>query len=216
MFLLPFLAVIPASAGEASPLGAPRDGAAVGQLYRPGKHHGDATLPAQGSDVLALCGSALVAGPATRTLVKDEVIDEDDQMTGQLLGGPCEAVALFQGIPGLEAGPVTAVEGKLTRDAWTPFVVGDREVRLRTRAVGETGFTVEMDDEGIWDLVTHPETDEGSASLVWAGDLDGDGRLDLILNATPKYSVSVYMLYLSSAATKGPLGKVSELRVTSC
>jgi len=214
--LIPFLAVLAASAGEATPLGAPRDGAAVGQLYRPGTHHGDATLPAAGSDVLALCGAELVAGPVTRTLVKDDIIDGDDQMTGQLLSGPCEAVAFFQGIPGLAAGPITPVEGKLKRDEWTPFVLGDREARLRTRAVGATGFTVEMDDAGLWDLVTHPETDEGGASLVWAGDLDGDGHLDLILNATPKYSVSVYVLYLSSAATKGPLGKVSELRVTSC
>ncbi len=46
--------------------------------------------------------------------------------------------------------------------------------------------------------------------VVWAGDLDGDARLDLVTNFSRKYSVYPYTLLLSSAASAdGLLGGVA-------
>jgi len=42
-------------------------------------------------------------------------------------------------------------------------------------------------------------------SVQWAGDLDGDGRLDLVTTFSPKYSWYPRRLYLSSAARAGEL-----------
>ncbi len=42
-----------------------------------------------------------------------------------------------------------------------------------------------------------------SLSVQWAGDLDGDGRLDLVTKLSPKYSFYPRRLYLSSAAEEG-------------
>ena len=43
--------------------------------------------------------------------------------------------------------------------------------------------------------------------LVWAGDLDRDGKLDLYVNVTQHYDVSERKLFLSSRARKGRLVK---------
>jgi hypothetical protein len=45
------------------------------------------------------------------------------------------------------------------------------------------------------------EPDEPSLLVLWAGDLDRDGRLDLYMDLSRKYSVSRRVLFLSSAAT---------------
>jgi len=52
--------------------------------------------------------------------------------------------------------------------------------------------------------------DEPRFDLHWVGDLDGDGRLDLLATFSPKYSYHPRRLYLSSAAAPGDLvGQVS-------
>jgi len=48
-------------------------------------------------------------------------------------------------------------------------------------------------------------TDDPHYEVVWAGDLDGDGQLDLIVNLHRKYSWQPYRLLLSSLASKGQL-----------
>jgi hypothetical protein len=48
-------------------------------------------------------------------------------------------------------------------------------------------------------------TDEPHYDVVWAGDLDRDGQLDLIVNLHRKYSWHPYRLLLSSLASKGQL-----------
>lgn len=59
--------------------------------------------------------------------------------------------------------------------------------------------------------------DDGMQIFYWAGDVDGDNELDLIVMFTEKYSIMEYRLYLSSEAKEGELirlyGKDSD---TSC
>jgi hypothetical protein len=47
--------------------------------------------------------------------------------------------------------------------------------------------------------------DEPFFDVVWAGDLDRDGKLDLLVNFSRKYSVHPYRLLLSSKASAGQL-----------
>ncbi len=47
--------------------------------------------------------------------------------------------------------------------------------------------------------------DDAAPALIFAGDLDGDGRLDLIFNTTDHYNVSKPTLFLSGAAGQGEL-----------
>jgi len=41
--------------------------------------------------------------------------------------------------------------------------------------------------------------------IRWIGDMDGDGRLDVVLDASDHYNVSILRLFLSSEATSGEL-----------
>jgi hypothetical protein len=47
--------------------------------------------------------------------------------------------------------------------------------------------------------------DDIPLALLFAGDLDGDGKIDLIIDASPKYSMSIPTLFLSGAAGRGEI-----------
>lgn len=58
---------------------------------------------------------------------------------------------------------------------------------------------------------------DGMPSLLWVGDLDGDSKLDLLIDATDHYNKRLYTLYLSSYAKEGEvLGKVAEFTTLGC
>jgi len=58
---------------------------------------------------------------------------------------------------------------------------------------------------------------EDTPSLLWAGDLDRDGQIDLLLDISNHYAARHYVLYLSSEADKGDLVKpVAELFIAGC
>ena len=46
---------------------------------------------------------------------------------------------------------------------------------------------------------------DSGAGLLWAGDLDRDGRLDLLLDLSEHYNMSLPTLFLSSAAADSDL-----------
>ena len=61
------------------------------------------------------------------------------------------------------------------------------------------------------------DLDAGHPALLWAGDLDGDGRLDLLLDESGHYNVTETVLYLSSLAAPGALvGRAGRHRTTGC
>ena len=53
--------------------------------------------------------------------------------------------------------------------------------------------------------------------LLWAGDLDRDGKLDLYVSVTQHYNVSERKLFLSSQADEGQLVKeVADFVTSGC
>lgn len=66
-------------------------------------------------------------------------------------------------------------------------------------------------------LFNYSEEIENNAQLVWVGDLDRDGRLDLIVDASDHYNVGELRLYLSGGASSGSLVRlVASRRTTGC
>ncbi len=54
-------------------------------------------------------------------------------------------------------------------------------------------------------------------SLIWAGDLDRDGKLDFLLDATTHYNVSEPTLFLSSPAQAGEIVRpVATIHFVGC
>ncbi|MFT3711865.1 MAG: FG-GAP repeat protein [Archangium sp.] len=84
--------------------------------------------------------------------------------------------------------------------------VADGGARLELR-VGEQTQT----------LFASEESDVDGWSLRWAGDLDGDGKLDLLITADTHYAIETFRLFLSTRAKKGQLvGEAAKLTSQGC
>jgi hypothetical protein len=116
-------------------------------------------------------------------------------------------------VPGVVAGVATTVmeyEQSLEAGAPSEISLGPRAYRLELRSADpmRCDATVTLSDGRTAQTLYVPDgqpfdCDEPHFSVQWAGDLDGDGRLDLVTTFSPKYSWYPRRLYLSSAAASG-------------
>ena len=129
---------------------------------------------------------------------------------------PALALVRRPGAP-FPARPVTALAG-----AW-PLERGALGLRLGARTyslevtegperawpgggVARTGRVLVLSDGERRQPVSLVGTgDGGEPAVLWAGDLDGDGRLDLLVDETTYYYASAPALFLSSEAAPGAL-----------
>lgn len=208
-----------------------------------GQFHGDEAVARDGERWLALQvdgkQARLVPTRARVRAVHDPILDGEGQATGRMVEAPGVpgALALLRG-PGLKAGTVVhapigfdlldapvrmhtiAFGGRRyrfgvrcssapdrRRDVDCQVVLGEGRVEQRLL---ETTGTVSGAGDFYLGL-------EGTPGVLFAGDLDGDGRLDLIFDATAHYNVSVPVLYLSSKARAGELvGRVADHHSVGC
>lgn len=203
------------------------------RLLRPGQYHGKEVTAVSGERWLALMrGTAGRDRLASVTLrvdtVRDELLDADGPSTGkQVSAAPGdEIVVLLAGIPGLRPGPVTTLATDMDITPTEPAQLALRdaayEVTLEcTRpARGVGGETVACSlvarrghqaqvlksyeaqfEDGVFLAVG----DDVRPKLLWAGDLDADGALDLLLDLTDHYNVSRPTLFLSRGRRAGTL-----------
>lgn len=212
-------------------------------MIRTGTFHGDEMTHTSGDGWVGLYktddGYELRETSITVTAVKDQVIDEDDQMTGKRVEASSgdDAIYLFKG-PGLAARSVKNVYDKSpfvypgqtmswkSGDGWFEITaVGTARKKLETAGSYVTfeGYELQLTERKGSEargLVVTPESeswDDSSPMLIFVGDLDGDTRMDVILDPSTHYNVSNPTLLLSSAA--GPdevLKVVANLRTTGC
>ena len=119
--------------------------------------------------------------------------------------GRDEWLALITGLPELRTGKVES--GSIISDTAfrTLQLWGDTAElsfagkRLVIRADSAGSYRLVMSGEGAPVVLFDTDfQDEGSWGPIWIGDLDRDGKADLILSATRKYSVDIWHLFLSS------------------
>jgi len=163
-----------------------------------------------------------------REVTARRVPDKDDPFLNELeilvrgLEQEPHAVFMVRGVAALAPGVVPEARIECGRCALPePDLAVERQVRLSL-----DGKTYELEVDPI--DVTRPldrasivtlrsagkqqvlyrlpdEPDELSWPVLWAGDLDRDGRLDLYVDLSRKYSVSRRVLFLSSAASEDGL-----------
>ena len=129
--------------------------------------------------------------------------------------GPALVLVRRPGAP-FPARPATALAG-----AW-PVERGALSLRLgaRTYQLEVTEGPERAGPDGVWRtgrvlVLSDGERrqpvsvvgtgDGGGPAVLWAGDLDGDGRLDLLVDETTYYYASAPALFLSSEAAPGAL-----------
>lgn len=199
-------------------------------------HDGEATAR-NGEDWLALqvtpARTALVITDARVQRVHDDLMDAEGTDTAEEVSTRVrDAMFLVRG-PGLRAGTVaTAWTGvEPMRLPTEPFDLKLRGATYRLRLdcvsraancrlVLRNGARMQVLVElpaGRYDDGSVMLGDDAAPALLFAGDLDHDGRLDLILDTTDHYNVHQPTLFLSSGAAPGDLVRQVALhRSTGC
>lgn len=179
----------------------------------PGEYHGDEAPARPGPGWLALVpvGGVWRLEPAIvrATRVHDAVLDAEGDRTGiALTSNRSDTLALLR-LPDLQPGKVDTPAMKFSGGARL-ISVGEAPLKLRFMA---DEYVIEGRKAGIEvrtgamravlpDLAAARPDSEDAASLLWAGDLDRDGRLDLLFSYSG-YNRGGVCLYLSSGAPTG-------------
>ncbi|MCZ6680381.1 MAG: hypothetical protein O7E52_24385 [Candidatus Poribacteria bacterium] len=157
-------------------------------------------------------GYELIPAPITVEAIYDPIVDGEGEMTGKKVSvvGTTEPLFLVKGLKTLKRGPVkTLLPGSagLAPGKSANFTF-DNRVRYHLAAFGEkdnsSGFkNYELElfqGESSQIILSYRSTNDAVPYLLWAGDLDRDGQLDLLIDATNHYALSAPTLFLSSAA----------------
>ncbi len=177
--------------------------------------------------------------------VHDPVIDADAEVSGKLVSvdGDGEPLVLIHGVGNLSEGLVNTAflgntfvrlgeyqglrlgKGKSYhqgQDSWHLAALGRAEEV--GRGIGIVEYEL-MLYKNLWSedfekqrihRVDSIDLD-GAPQLLWAGDLDRDGELDLLMDLAYHYNVSVLTLFLSSSSESGFLvKKVAEQTTYGC
>lgn len=121
-------------------------------------------------------------------------------------------IALIEGMDCLKNSVAEKLDGypkKLDSGESYAFTFHNQNYKLS--AVGMYELFLESNNNGkiIKTLVSStPFFDEGNIDIMFVGDIDQDGKIDLVLNNSPKYNAFTPTIYLSSVAGENELVKI--------
>lgn len=201
--------------------------ATFGNLLLDGSFHGDEVDPASARlkyQGLFKSDSDYYFSPVKVkiTQVQDAIWDEDDQVTGWAVEATPKKdsviflIAGMNHLNGHRFAPVQLPQDEVLPGQRIEFKFGGKEYALFA-----TGKKVGSDFHGyklylstkrggrrIEELLVDiPQFEAAMVHILLAGDMDGDGELDLYLDATWNYNLTAPTLYLSKPAGEGHLLK---------
>ncbi len=204
-------------------------------LIATGEFHGHEITAKSGERWLGLFptsdGFALLSTTLKVEAVHDSLVDATPKVkTGKKVSVNRirEPVFLVNGTSILRRGAVNTVfadEKYLGNGGFVDLSMGGKNYQLKVVSTDPTPANILMPNSKLifssagksQIIFSAEEPDDGSWSLLWAGDLDGDGMLDLYMDLHNKYNSSQRRLFLSSQASRGSLVKeVAEFSIVGC
>jgi hypothetical protein len=219
----------------------PKPAHSVG-LLETGTFHGEEVSARTGERWLGLYiseGHSLLVKTRLRVeTVHDEIGDAPDEQTGKMVSVdlPLEPIFLVKGAKMLSEGPVNTVvirkpESEESLERIPPLQLNLAQTQYELKVVGSPDGAKCSEDsfpKNAQLVLTSGDSSqvlyslEGCGNepywyLLWAGDLDRDGKLDLYVSVTYHYNVSQKKLFLSSQAAEGELVKeIAEFETYGC
>lgn len=212
------------------------------QLLETGGFHGDEVKARTGEKWLGLYvtrrGSSLIPSTVQVKRIVDEVNDppKSGQMTGKEVSvdQKNKPVFLIKSVGMMKPGAVVTVykggqdlPHALTEKSVVNLKLGQTNYQLKIvshlRSSGERVvppgaeliFTSDSRSQTLYKL--NDLADGINWYLLWAGDVDGDGKLDLYLSLSDNENVTEHRLFLSHQARAGQLAQqVAKFRTTGC
>jgi len=210
------------------------------KLIETGSFHGEEIDAQTGEQWLGLYvtkeASALIFSTLNVEQVHDDIGDAPDEQTGKKVGVNHTSNPLFllRGAKMLQPGAVTTVSADVqslgnSSDIELKLAGMSYRLKVSTKDKRESEF-VTLDDarlvltDGTKKQILYSlggtgkhEANTASWQLLWAGDLDGDHKLDLYAQISGHYNSSSRILFLSSQAGKGELlHAVAEFSTWGC
>lgn len=202
-------------------------------LLLPGSYHGYEVTAKSGERWLAYIPEthAIRSVRLRIDLEKDEIEDSGKTKTGKRVSTTDKLAPLFlvKNLPYVRAGSATNVAfagAELNGGRSVALPLNKRnyrlEVKVITRADKSNSYQLILSDGVRKQIIkngTNPDfsTSSKKPTLLWAGDLDSDGRLDLLIDTSDNYNATSNTLYLSKGAGGGKLVRpVAVLMTVGC
>ncbi|MCE7992414.1 MAG: hypothetical protein HEP71_10550 [Roseivirga sp.] len=151
----------------------------------------------------------------TITLTQHHMTDADGEKTGKRVSAvPKRPFMLISDLEELSLGPVNHVELKKTNlspgDTVHIDLFEKRYQLIASGGIGEQGgvqgYQVILQSGDKRQLIGESDfLDDAEFRVIWAGDLDGDQELDLLMDLSHKYSFGLFSLFMSSKKQTGQL-----------
>lgn len=203
-------------------------------LLRVGQFHGEEVKQKSGLTWIGLFPASkagqyeLKETKVAISIVNDPIVDDPKQKTGKkvAVASKAEPIVLLRGISGLKAGKVvTCTVSTDHLSAGTTMKLNAGKDTTNLVVSGKKGkesvanYSIVVQRAGIkQELFKEKEiSTDGSPTLLWSGDLDGDGHADFLIDVTNHYNMTQPTLFLSSKAKPGKLvEKVASHTATGC
>lgn len=196
------------------------------EMIMTGDWHGDEVQARSGEQWLALSAGKLQPVKIAVEAVHDGIIDAPGEKSGRrvVVAGAEEYTVLLKGVTPRQIEMANRVDLLAANGAGAKaqFLLSRDALTVETRRVASM---MSVDEEPVYEIVISGgglsqvigKTTVEEIHLIWSGDLDADGKLDLIVDTSDHYNVFAPSLFLSSEAARGQIvGQAASFVTTGC